>query len=57
MAQAGFLEVLTLSLVSHKENYEMLNQPEADTAVVLSNPKTVDFQVSHIKVSVKSHQV
>lgn len=48
VALTGFTEVLTFSLCSHAENYALLkkNDPGKE-AVVLSNPKTIEFEVVH----------
>ncbi|KAI9506831.1 beta subunit of phenylalanyl-tRNA synthetase [Coemansia spiralis] len=46
MAMAGWTEVLTLSLCSHDENFRFLRREDkGDEAVVLENPKTVEFEV------------
>lgn len=46
LAQAGYTEVLTWALVSHAENFSKLRRPDdGRTAVVLSNPATVEFEV------------
>lgn len=48
IAQAGYIEVLTMSLLSIKENYLFLRRPESlleKEAVVIANPKTVEFEV------------
>jgi phenylalanyl-tRNA synthetase beta chain len=48
VALTGFTEVLTFSLCSHAENYSMLNKVDpGNEAVVLSNPKTIEFEVAH----------
>ncbi|VEU20689.1 DEKNAAC101626 [Brettanomyces naardenensis] len=45
-AQAGWLEVMPLTLCSHKENFENLKAVDDNTkAVKLENPKTVEYQV------------
>lgn len=45
-AQAGYLEVLPLTLCSHDENFKFLRQPDDGTkAVSLANPKTIEYQV------------
>lgn len=45
LAQAGFTEVLTWVTVSHDENFGHLRrEDDGNTAVVLGNPKTVEFQ-------------
>ena len=47
LANAGYMEVLTLGLCSHDENFGFLNkEDDGETAVVLGNPKTVEFQVA-----------
>ena len=44
----GFSEVLTLTLCSHKENFEYLKRVDpGNEAVVLSNPKTIEYEVVH----------
>ena len=45
IAMAGYTEVLTLSLCSKAENYEMLGLENDGKAVVLANPKTIEFEV------------
>lgn len=48
VALVGFSEVLTLTLCSHKENFEFLKrQDPGNEAVVLSNPKTIEYEVVH----------
>ncbi|KAK6465227.1 henylalanyl-tRNA synthetase beta chain (phenylalanine--tRNA ligase beta chain) [Scheffersomyces coipomensis] len=45
-AQAGFLEVMPLTLSSHDENFKFLRTVDDNTqAVKLENPKTVEYQV------------
>lgn len=45
-AMAGWSEVLPLILCSHDENFGWLNRKDdGNTAVKLSNPKTLEFQV------------
>lgn len=45
-AQAGFLEVLPLTLCSHDENFKFLRQVDDNKeAVKLENPKTIEYQV------------
>lgn len=45
-AQAGYLEVLPLTLCSHDENFRFLRTKDDGTkAVVLENPKTIEYQV------------
>ena len=46
LAQAGYIESLTMSLLSIKENYELLRKPfNEKEAVQLSNPKTIEFEL------------
>ena len=46
IAQAGYTEILSLGLCSHDENFKFLKKADdGNTAVVLSNPKTAEFQV------------
>mmetsp|Transcript_2179 Transcript_2179/g.6501 ORF Transcript_2179/g.6501 Transcript_2179/m.6501 type:complete len:495 (-) Transcript_2179:237-1721(-) len=46
MARAGYTEILTWALVSRDENFGKLRRPDdGTTAVVLSNPATVEFEV------------
>lgn len=48
VALAGFTEVLTFSLCSHAENFSMIRrQDPGNEAIVLSNPKTAEFEVVH----------
>lgn len=45
LAQQGYTEVLTWVTVSHAENFDLLRRDDdGTTAVVLGNPKTVEFQ-------------
>lgn len=44
-AQAGWLEVLPLTLCLHDENFKFLRRKDSGEAVQLSNPKTVEYQV------------
>lgn len=45
-AQAGYLEVLPLTLCSHDENFKFLRTTDDSTkAVKLENPKTIEYQV------------
>lgn len=45
-AQAGYLEVLPLTLSSHDENFKFLRTTDDNTtAVKLENPKTIEYQV------------
>lgn len=45
IANAGYTEVLTLSLCSRAENYSMMGLEDDGLAVVLANPKTIEFEV------------
>lgn len=46
LAQAGYTECMTFSLLSLKDNYERMRLPtNLDEAVQLSNPKTLEFEV------------
>lgn len=46
LAQAGYIEQLTFSLLSVKDNYERMRLPvDLDQAVQLSNPKTIEFEI------------
>jgi len=46
IAQAGYTEVLTLSLCSTDENYKYLNKKDDGLAVRIANPKTMEYQVA-----------
>lgn len=46
LAQAGYIECLTMSLLSIKENYEFLNKKfDENEAIQIANPKTIEFEV------------
>ena len=46
LAQAGYIESLTCSLLSIKENYNFLRyEPRLEEAVLLANPKTLEFEM------------
>jgi phenylalanyl-tRNA synthetase beta chain len=46
MAQAGYIEQLTFSLLSFKDNYERMRQVvNTDECVTLCNPKTIEFEM------------
>ncbi len=46
LAQAGYIEQLTFSLLSFKDNYERMRCPvDLAQCVQLSNPKTIEFEV------------
>lgn len=44
-AQAGWLEVLPLTLCSHNENFKFLLDNDDSAAVKLENPKTIEYEV------------
>lgn len=45
-SQAGYLEIMALTLSSHDENFKFLRQKDDETtAVKLENPKTFEYQV------------
>jgi phenylalanyl-tRNA synthetase beta chain len=44
-AQAGWLEVLPLTLCSHDENFKFLLDSDDSKAVKLENPKTIEYEV------------
>ena len=49
ISRAGFIELLTHGLCSHDENFKLLNkEDDGKTAVVLSNPATIEFEVRMI---------
>jgi len=45
IALAGYTEVLTFSLCSRKENFEMLNLKDDNNCVTIDNPQNLSFQV------------
>ena len=46
IAHAGFMEILTLGMCSHAENFAHLRRKDdGATAVQLANPKTIEFEV------------
>jgi phenylalanyl-tRNA synthetase beta chain len=46
IAQAGYIECLTMSLLSIKENYNALRKEfDVTEAVQISNPKSLEFEV------------
>ena len=45
IAMAGYTEVLTLSLCSKAENYELMGLEDDGLSVRLANPKTIEFEV------------
>lgn len=40
-----YTEVLTWILCSHKENFELLNREDDNSAVIIGNPRGADFEV------------
>eukprot|EP01023_Acetabularia_acetabulum_P010420 TRINITY_DN14753_c0_g1_i5.p2 TRINITY_DN14753_c0_g1~~TRINITY_DN14753_c0_g1_i5.p2 ORF type:complete len:348 (-),score=72.00 TRINITY_DN14753_c0_g1_i5:40-993(-) len=45
-AMAGYTEVLTWALCSHKENFEFLRKKDDEnTAVLIGNPATLEFEI------------
>jgi phenylalanyl-tRNA synthetase beta chain len=47
---AGFTEVVTWILCSHEENFKMVNRKDdGNTAVIVGNPRSADFEVSLLK--------
>jgi phenylalanyl-tRNA synthetase beta chain len=45
VAYAGWTEAMSLILCSHNENYAFLNRKDDGQAIVLQNPKTVEYEV------------
>jgi len=45
VARSGYIEILTFSLISEKENFTKLRKVNDGTTVVLSNPATTEFEV------------
>jgi len=45
LSMAGFSEILTLALCSRDENFGHLNRRDDNSAVILSNPATIDFEI------------
>ena len=47
VARAGYMEVLTFTLSSHEENFDMLNRTDDKSkAVIIANPRTSEFEVN-----------
>jgi len=46
IAMAGYTEVLTFGLCSKEENFNFLNRDNNGSAVVVANPKTLEFEVA-----------
>jgi len=40
-----YTEVVTWLLCSHKENFAMLNREDVNSAVIVGNPRSADFEV------------
>lgn len=40
-----YTEVVTWLLCSHKENFAMLNRVDDNSAVIIGNPRSADFEV------------
>lgn len=52
VALLGFTEIATLTLCSHDENYAFLNKEDpGNEAVVLANPKTIEYQLVHTSLA------
>uniref|UniRef100_A0A0D3GAP8 phenylalanine--tRNA ligase n=1 Tax=Oryza barthii TaxID=65489 RepID=A0A0D3GAP8_9ORYZ len=46
VARAGYMEVLTFTLCSREENFDMLNRTQdVNKAVIIANPRTSEFEV------------
>jgi phenylalanyl-tRNA synthetase beta chain len=50
LGMAGFTETLTLILCAHKENFELMKKQDDKTAVVIANPKTIEFQTCRVSL-------
>jgi len=48
VAHAGYTEVLTWCLCSKEDNFKNLNRPDDGTAVLIANPKTIEFQCGRL---------
>jgi len=48
VAHAGYSEVLTWILCSREDNFKSLNRPDDASAVIISNPKTPEFQCARV---------
>jgi phenylalanyl-tRNA synthetase beta chain len=46
LAQAGYTEILTFSLLSREEHYRFMRRDDDNAAVSIANPATLDFQVA-----------
>lgn len=52
MSRVGFTEIATLTLCSHAENFGLLRiEDPGNEAVVLANPKTVEYEVVHSRLA------
>ncbi|GAV67255.1 LOW QUALITY PROTEIN: B3_4 domain-containing protein/B5 domain-containing protein [Cephalotus follicularis] len=45
IARNGYTEVMTWVLCSYKENFAMLNRKDDNSAVIIENPRSSDFEV------------
>ncbi|KAM7269278.1 hypothetical protein ACFE04_024775 [Oxalis oulophora] len=45
IARCGYTEVLAFTLCSYKENFAMLNRKDNNSAVIIGNPRSADFEV------------
>jgi phenylalanyl-tRNA synthetase beta chain len=50
IARSGYTEVMTWVLCSYKENFEMLNRKDNNSAVIIDNPRSADFEVVRISL-------
>jgi len=48
LAQAGYMEILSLGLCSRLENFDHLRRKDDGSAVSVTNPATIEFQVCYI---------
>jgi len=48
VAHAGYTEVLTWCLCSKDDNFKSLNRPDNGSAVLIGNPKTLEFQCGRL---------
>lgn len=42
------MEVVTWVLCSRKENFEMLNRKDDNSAAIIDNPRSADFEVCYV---------
>jgi phenylalanyl-tRNA synthetase beta chain len=45
LAQAGYTEILTFSLIARAEHYAHMRREDDNSAISIANPATIDFQV------------